>query len=244
MHLKIPLSSRGLKLSNCKPGCRVSALHFFVKQIPPMAFWHRAHSDKCYFQLLIPGSTPASQLKSVSGFEIVTKLAGTGKWPKKMWKMWKFFTSVVYRSERLNTCFFQRRESRFTNRYQDLCYQTVGIVSSPCKFSASPIAWNAFLKLHANEPMQKGIKITTPYGHQTVHSCKRNKLRPGFVFFQVEENPTLFPAPSTNQSNASGTSRDSLFQAQVSEKVSSPPECAQSLILSRRGESLQETKDL
>jgi hypothetical protein len=31
MHLKIPLSSLGLKLSNPKPGCEVSALHFFVK---------------------------------------------------------------------------------------------------------------------------------------------------------------------------------------------------------------------
>jgi hypothetical protein len=31
MHLKILLLSRGLKLSNSKPGSRVSALHFFVK---------------------------------------------------------------------------------------------------------------------------------------------------------------------------------------------------------------------
>ncbi len=31
MHLKIPLLSRGLKVSNSNPGCRVSALHFFVK---------------------------------------------------------------------------------------------------------------------------------------------------------------------------------------------------------------------
>jgi hypothetical protein len=31
MHLKITLLSRGLKLSNSKPGCGVSALHFFVK---------------------------------------------------------------------------------------------------------------------------------------------------------------------------------------------------------------------
>ncbi len=31
VHLRIPLLSRGLKLSNSKPGCRVSALHFFVK---------------------------------------------------------------------------------------------------------------------------------------------------------------------------------------------------------------------
>jgi hypothetical protein len=31
MHLKIPLLTWCLKLSNSKPGCRVSALHFFVK---------------------------------------------------------------------------------------------------------------------------------------------------------------------------------------------------------------------
>ncbi len=34
MHLKIPLLSQGLKLLkllNSKPGCRVSALNFFVK---------------------------------------------------------------------------------------------------------------------------------------------------------------------------------------------------------------------
>ncbi len=49
MHLKIQLLSRGLKLSNFKPGCRVSGLHFSVKEIPPMAFWHRARSDKCFF---------------------------------------------------------------------------------------------------------------------------------------------------------------------------------------------------
>ncbi len=38
MHLKIQPSSRYLKLSISKPGCGVSALHFFVKEIPPMAF--------------------------------------------------------------------------------------------------------------------------------------------------------------------------------------------------------------
>jgi hypothetical protein len=30
MHLRIPLLIQGLKLSNFKPGCRVSALHFFA----------------------------------------------------------------------------------------------------------------------------------------------------------------------------------------------------------------------
>ncbi len=50
MHLKIPLLSRGLKLSNSKPPCQVSALQIVVKNIPPMAFWHRAHSDKCFLR--------------------------------------------------------------------------------------------------------------------------------------------------------------------------------------------------
>jgi hypothetical protein len=31
MHMKIKLLSQGLRWSNSKPGCRVSALHFFVK---------------------------------------------------------------------------------------------------------------------------------------------------------------------------------------------------------------------
>jgi hypothetical protein len=31
IHLKIQLLSRGSKLSYSKPGCEVSALHFFVK---------------------------------------------------------------------------------------------------------------------------------------------------------------------------------------------------------------------
>jgi hypothetical protein len=52
MHLKIQLSNRGLKLSNSKPRCRVSALHLFVKWIPPLAF--------CFPHLLIPRLTPVS----------------------------------------------------------------------------------------------------------------------------------------------------------------------------------------
>jgi hypothetical protein len=56
MDLKIPLSSRGLKLSNSKPGCKVSAFNFFANYMPPIAFSHHAQSDKCFFdfQLLIP----------------------------------------------------------------------------------------------------------------------------------------------------------------------------------------------
>ncbi len=46
-----------------------------------MAFWHRAHSNKCFSQLLIPGLTPASLLESESGFETVTQLADTGERP-------------------------------------------------------------------------------------------------------------------------------------------------------------------
>ncbi len=57
-----------MKLSNSKPGCRASALHFFVKWMPSMAFWHRAHSDTCFLQLLTPGLTPVSLLESKSGY--------------------------------------------------------------------------------------------------------------------------------------------------------------------------------
>jgi hypothetical protein len=55
INLKIPLFIYrvwcGLTLKS-KPRCRVSALQFFVRLIPPMAFWHRAHSDKCFFSFL------------------------------------------------------------------------------------------------------------------------------------------------------------------------------------------------
>ncbi len=44
-----------------------------------MAFRHRAHSDECFFQLLIPVLTLVSLLESESGFEIITKLADRGK---------------------------------------------------------------------------------------------------------------------------------------------------------------------
>ncbi len=81
MHLKIQLSSRGLKLSNSKPGCRVSSFHFFVIQILPTAFGHQAHSDKCFSQLHNPRLTTVSLVESELGFEIVTQLADTGKRP-------------------------------------------------------------------------------------------------------------------------------------------------------------------
>ncbi len=44
-----------------------------------MAFWPQAHSDKCLFQVLIPGLTDVSLLESERGFEIVATLADTGK---------------------------------------------------------------------------------------------------------------------------------------------------------------------
>ncbi len=87
--------SRGLKLSNSKPGCRVSALHLFVKKMPPTAFWHWAHSDMCFFQLLIPGLTSVSQQENESGFEIVTQLVDTDTQLVDTEKT-KIFTCIVY----------------------------------------------------------------------------------------------------------------------------------------------------
>jgi hypothetical protein len=48
MHLKIPPLSQGLKLSNSKRGCRVSAPRFFLIWIPFLASRHRAYSDKWF----------------------------------------------------------------------------------------------------------------------------------------------------------------------------------------------------
>jgi hypothetical protein len=43
----------GLKMSNSNPSCRSSALHLFVKWIPPLAYWHRSHSNMCVFHLVV-----------------------------------------------------------------------------------------------------------------------------------------------------------------------------------------------
>jgi hypothetical protein len=45
-------------MSNSTPRFTVSALHFFLKEIPPLASLHRAQSDECFFQLLIPELSP------------------------------------------------------------------------------------------------------------------------------------------------------------------------------------------
>ncbi len=63
MHLKIPLSSRGLKVSDPKACFRVRAPPSFVKWIPPKASWHWASSDFRYvlfsasFPRINPGFT-------------------------------------------------------------------------------------------------------------------------------------------------------------------------------------------
>jgi hypothetical protein len=49
--------SRGLKSSNLKPRCRISALDYFVKKMPTMAIWHQTQSDKCFIELLFGQQT-------------------------------------------------------------------------------------------------------------------------------------------------------------------------------------------
>jgi hypothetical protein len=50
MQLKILLLSHGFKLSNSKPGCTVSAIHYLWKRsVSIKRFWHTAHSDQCSF---------------------------------------------------------------------------------------------------------------------------------------------------------------------------------------------------
>jgi hypothetical protein len=88
MHVRIRVLSRGFKLSiskqtkkNTQPGCKVSALDFFVKEIPLMACWHQAHSDEYFSASYWLDQALFYCWKSESGFEIVTQLADTGKRP-------------------------------------------------------------------------------------------------------------------------------------------------------------------
>ncbi len=86
MHLKSQLLIWGSKLSNSKRGCRVSALDFFVKEIPQMAFWHRAHSDKCFFSFLFQYRFNAGKLIGVWNFHTT----------RRHRKTTILFTSIVY----------------------------------------------------------------------------------------------------------------------------------------------------
>jgi hypothetical protein len=64
MHLKILLSSRGLKLTNFKAGCRVSALLFFLWNRYPPWLSDAKLIQKSVFKLLIPELTPVSLVES------------------------------------------------------------------------------------------------------------------------------------------------------------------------------------
>ncbi len=74
MHLKIPLLSRGLKSSSSKPVCRISAIHFFVKGKTPMGFWHRVHSDKCFFSFLFQDQPLFHYWKAIRGLKLSRNL--------------------------------------------------------------------------------------------------------------------------------------------------------------------------
>jgi hypothetical protein len=61
-----------------------------------MAFWYRAHSDKCFFQLLNPGFTRVTLLESESGFEIVTQLVDTGKQSSSVHNFISYLVYMVF----------------------------------------------------------------------------------------------------------------------------------------------------
>jgi hypothetical protein len=53
MHWKLPCLSRGVKLSNPLPGCRVATLRSFVKQIPPILNWNNNVFIKMFIENLL-----------------------------------------------------------------------------------------------------------------------------------------------------------------------------------------------
>jgi hypothetical protein len=84
-----------LKSLNSKLCCTVSALQYFLKWIPWMASWHRAHSDECFIQLLI-SRLPRFPCWKQMGFKTVTQLADTGSF-------FFFFTCIVYGTNQVTT---------------------------------------------------------------------------------------------------------------------------------------------
>ncbi len=83
MHSKILHSSRELKLSNSKPGCRVSALSPFFFEIDTTSGFLISNSIRwaLFSASYIPGWTPVTMLYSDSWSEVVTPLVNTCKRP-------------------------------------------------------------------------------------------------------------------------------------------------------------------
>ncbi len=183
MHLKIPLSSQSLRLSKSKPGCRVSTLHIVVKYIPPMTIWHRAH--KCFFQLLIPGLTPVSLLQSELGFEIVTQLAGTGKWPSsnlwskrqttaretpshlrsKTMRDWFRGESVIKRKSFFNSQKMARRENRLVSGNSHVCADESANLETALVQSLGVPLLRIELRLEPGVLLQHDLQIPVLVGH-------------------------------------------------------------------------------
>jgi hypothetical protein len=83
--LEIPLLSNDLTLSNPKPACRVSALHFSSEINIANGFLTLSSFREVFLFSALPDLTPAlttvSLLESIFGFKIVTRLVDTQKRP-------------------------------------------------------------------------------------------------------------------------------------------------------------------
>jgi hypothetical protein len=79
MHLKMPVLSRGLKLSNSKPGCRVSALHFLGEIDTTNDFLTSSSIRWAFFSASYFRINPCFTAEKRIGVWIVTHLADTGK---------------------------------------------------------------------------------------------------------------------------------------------------------------------
>ncbi len=109
-----------------------------------MAFWHRAHSDKCIFQLLIPGLTPVSQLESESKLEIATQLADTGKRPCSTLLSTVFtqsFRKALWWHVRWRQKFIQFIEINISEKYSR-CIRRFHSSLSTCRHPVATSSWN------------------------------------------------------------------------------------------------------
>ncbi len=84
MHLKIVLLSRGLKLSNSKPGCRAQLFTSFWNRYQQLLSDIELIQTSALISFVVPRLTPVSLLESECGHGIVTLLGDTRKRPSSL----------------------------------------------------------------------------------------------------------------------------------------------------------------
>ncbi len=132
MHLKMQLLSQGLKLSNSKRGCRVSALSLFCEIDTTNGFLTLSSFRSVLF--------PASYSRIDPCFTVGKRI---GVWDCRAisWVYWKMtiFTSIVYAVTSLNVDIQRLIHNKICKNAKNSWGQSIGMLKIPRGQQASPI---------------------------------------------------------------------------------------------------------